>query len=307
MSTDLALSDPNLALVLRAIEGDPDLQESTKHQYTKAVRNYVEAGHALTDADALARYALEVGSSTRAFLSAAVTKLAKRIALEAKSRATPDNVAAVQATVYRAEALRLAIKTERPKGRRAHTWLTQAQVKGLLDACDDGITGQRDRLVIGLLVAAGLRRQEAADLRFEDVKLLPIRGKMRTVLSVRGKGAKDRVVPISDRLANALDEWAAVVGGAGRVVRSLGRAKELGQQMSTTAIYDVVQKRGAMTGKPGLQPHDLRRSYAQLGYEAGVPITQISTLLGHADLSTTQRYLNLELDLETTISDFIPF
>jgi len=307
MSTDLALSDPNLALVISAIETDPDLQESTKHQYSKAVRNYVEAGHALTDADALAGYALEVGSSTRSFLSAAVTKLAKRIALEAKSRATPDNVAAVQATVYRAEALQKAITTERPKGRRAHTWLNQAQVKSLLDTCGDGITGQRDRLVIGLLTAAGLRRQEAADLRFEDVKLLPIRGKMRTVLSVRGKGAKDRVVPISDRLANALDAWAAVVGGSGRVVRSLGRARELGEGMSTTAIYDLVRKRGAMIGKPDLQPHDLRRSFAQLGYEAGVPITQISTLLGHADLSTTQRYLNLEIDLESTISDFIPF
>ena len=77
--------------------------------------------------------------------------------------------------------------------------------------------------------------------------------------------------------------------------------------MSTTAIYDLVQKRGKMINKPDLQPHDLRRSYAQLGYEAGVPLTQISKLLGHADLSTTQKYLNLELDLETTISDFIPF
>ena len=104
MSTDLTLSDPNLALVLRAIEGDPDLQESTKRQYTKAVRNYVEAGHELTDADALAGYALGVGSSTRAFLSAAVTKLAKRVTHEAKSRAPPDNGAPVASIVAHAPA-----------------------------------------------------------------------------------------------------------------------------------------------------------------------------------------------------------
>lgn len=59
MSADLALSDPNLRLVISAIEGDPDLQASTKHQYAKAVRNYVEAGHALTDADALRELGLD--------------------------------------------------------------------------------------------------------------------------------------------------------------------------------------------------------------------------------------------------------
>jgi integrase len=62
-----------------------------------------------------------------------------------------------------------------------------------------------------------------------------------------------------------------------------------------------------MIGKPELQPHDLRRTYAQLGYEAGVPVTQVSRLLGHASVATTQKYLNLDLDLETTISDFVPF
>ncbi len=50
----------------------------------------------------------------------------------------------------------------------------------------------------------------------------------------------------------------------------------------------------------------LNRTYAQLGYEAGVPLTQISTLLGHANLATTQKYLNLALDIEQTVSDFIP-
>jgi integrase len=77
--------------------------------------------------------------------------------------------------------------------------------------------------------------------------------------------------------------------------------------MSTTALYNIVQKRGELIDKPELQPHDLRRTFAQLGYEAGVPITQISVLLGHANVETTQRYLNLELNLESTVSDFIPF
>jgi integrase len=59
--------------------------------------------------------------------------------------------------------------------------------------------------------------------------------------------------------------------------------------------------------KPSLAPHDLRRTYAQIGYESGVPITQISKLLGHTSIAMTLRYLNLSLDLETTVSDFVPF
>ncbi len=75
------------------------------------------------------------------------------------------------------------------------------------------------------------------------------------------------------------------------------------------SLFKQMQKfRGAgqAIGKNELAPHDLRRTYAQLGYEAGIPITQISKLLGHASVATTQRYLNLDLDLNTTISDFIP-
>jgi len=68
-----------------------------------------------------------------------------------------------------------------------------------------------------------------------------------------------------------------------------------------------VQKRGKLISKPDLQPHDLRRTYAELGRRAGVPIEQIIILLGHANIKTTQEYLNIELDLEVTVSNFVPF
>lgn len=80
----------------------------------------------------------------------------------------------------------------------------------------------------------------------------------------------------------------------------------LAESMSAVALYHLVNKYGKQIGKPGLAPHDLRRTYAQLGYNAGVPITQISVLLGHSSVKTTQEYLNLNLDLESTTSDFVP-
>jgi len=306
--------DPQ-TFALEAIQNNPRLAKSTKHQYTKAIKNYLATGASITDPNALGAYAGTVGSSTAAFLKAAVKVLAVEVAHQVKSGATAANVLEAQAMIYRAEALQAAIKTETSKGTKAHTWLSQKQVSDLLTACagrksgkpEAAIVAQRDRLAIGLLVAAGLRRQEAVNLKFSDVQLQPVGDKIRTVLNVKGKGAKDRIIPISDTLANALSAWGAVVGGAGYVLRSLGRNKQLGERMSTTALYNLVQKRGGMIGKDDLQPHDLRRTFAQLGYEAGVAITQISTLLGHANLETTQRYLNLQIDLGTTISDFIPF
>ena len=116
-----------------------------------------------------------------------------------------------------------------------------------------------------------------------------------------------RVVPINKNLAEAIIDWGFLIGTDGVILRSLGRNKKPGESISTTGLYYIVQKRGAMIGKPELQPHDLRRTYAELGRRAGVPISQISKLLGHASIETTQTYLNIELDLDTTISDFVPF
>ena len=123
--------------------------------------------------------------------------------------------------------------------------------------------------MLGLLTGAGLRREALASLKFEDVILQPV--------------------------------------GDGYVARSIAKGGVIGDSISTIGVFNIVNKAGRAIGKPELAPHDLRRTYAQLGYEAGVSITQISNLLGHASLATTQRYLNLDLDLETTVSDFIPF
>lgn len=288
-----------------------NLAESTKRQYERALKRYFrETGSSLTNVDTLVRYAQTLPDSSRAFLKAAVRTVTEGMATSLKGQATPTNVNQVQAALYRIEALQDAVKVKQSNGTKPHIWLTHEEVRRLLDTCESGIVGQRDRVLLGLLVAAGLRRQEAANLRFEDVRQQPINGKdgqTRTVLAVRGKGAKDRVVPISDALAEAIEQWAKVVGGEGHIARSLGRKREPGESISGQGILNIVAKRGHMIGKPELQPHDLRRTYAQLGYEAGVPITQVSRLLGHASIATTQRYLNLDLDLETTISDFVPF
>lgn len=307
MTTALARLD-NFGLdPLKMIETNPKLQPSTKAQYKKVMSNYLATGNSLADSEALAGYALGLNQSSRAFLKAAVKMWTQRVESTFKAQATPENVTAIQASIYRLESLNEAIEIKAQKGQKAHSWLTQAEVKKLLATCDDTLKGQRDKLILGLLVGAGLRREELAGLKFEHVKLQPVKGKMRTVLEITGKGAKTRIVPIKDSLANAIDQCSkAMSSNTGFVVRSMNNGA-IGDSITSAAVFNVVREAGAAIGKPGLAPHDLRRTYAQLGYEAGIVITQISKLLGHSNVATTQRYLNLDLDLETTISDFIPF
>lgn len=308
--TDQALTTMRTleALDPLALIRDSGRAESTIAKYTRVLEPYLASGQALGDVDALRAYAGTLPTSRRVHLRAAVSLWARELSTHVKAHdpGTVEGHAQAGALLNRLEALTQAVKVERATGTKAHTWLSPRQVRELMRTCGGDVVGARDRAALGLLVGAGLRRAELAGLRWEHISYQPTGDKMRTVLSVHGKGAKDRVIPISDKLAGILDQWQNWTGRGGFVARSLGMAQEIGDSLSEVAVFHLVQRHGAEIGKPELAPHDLRRSYAQIGYDAGIPITQLSVLLGHASVKTTQRYLNLELDLDVTASDFVP-
>lgn len=277
------------------------LATTTAAQYQREVDKALAAGVPLLDAAAVADYAATLSSSSRGFLRAALRCWTGRLRLEMKNSATPDNLAHVGATLHRLDALDQAVALETQRGTRAHVWLSAAEVRRLV-ATPAGRTAQRDRVVLALLVGAGLRRDELVSLAWTDVT----RQGDRVVLSVTGKGDKGRVVPVSAALASILDAWRAVTGPDGLVVRGHAAGGGLTASLTAAQVYNITRRAGQRMGRPELAPHDLRRTYAQLGYENGVPLTQLSVLLGHADVATTQRYLNLELDLAVTASDFVP-
>jgi integrase len=289
-----------------------ELATTTKRQYVKALGRYLGPGaesmhfaavlNALGDRDALIMHAAALPKSGKAFLKAAVKLVTSEIGSTAKAGATPENVAQIDAMLYRLDAVNDAIKIRASNGRKAHIWLTPAEVRRLLAAPGAGIVGERDRLILALLVGAGLRRDELCNLTFENVKKMGA----RTVLEITGKGDKPRVIPISDRLATLIELWGERFDYSGQVARALGMNRTPAESITGAAIYNTVRKWGATIGKPDLAPHDLRRTFAQIGVDAGIAIQQLSVLLGHASITTTQKYLDLDLDLETTVSDFVP-
>ena len=282
-----------------------NLADSTRYRYGREIKLARDANVNLLDATAVAAYAVNLPNSRRLLLRGALGLLAKEMTQAAKAQATQDNVATMQAVMWRAEALKDSILVQRSKGQRAHTWLNLVEVRSLLTVLSENTTikGMRDKVVVYLLLGAGLRRDELVNLSWEDIK----KQGERTVLSIIGKGKKRRVIPLNDKLVLVMDEWGELTGRNNQVVRSVAKSGRIGKKLSGQAILDIVDFYGQQLGKDKLRPHDLRRTYARIGYDAGVDIGQISKLLGHASIATTQRYLGLQIDLKKTVSDFVPF
>lgn len=322
MNTSLTLSPSfDYSAIDRA-----DLQPSTKIKYQRALELMLLAGVNPLDYDSLSEYADSLSQSGKGFLKAALKVITDGELTRMKANATPQNIDALQALVARLEAMDETIQVHKNKGTKTHTWLSREQVEQITSLPDLTTTrGLRDYVVLSVLLGAGLRREELTNITFADILQQPTKTGMRDVLRIQsGKGDKSRSIPISAKLAKHIKEWHAIAGD-GPIARSLikgrkevsgyigsyrknreARPERVNGSLSTQAVYDIVAKYGAMIGLPELQPHDCRRTFARLGYDAGVKIEQIALTLGHESIETTMEYLGISLDIESPVSDFIP-
>jgi site-specific recombinase XerD len=130
-----------------------------------------------------------------------------------KANATPQNIQVAQSAIMRLEAMRGAVTVQQHKGTKAHTWLSPTEVKQITGLCNDSRERKRDWIILGLLLGAGLRREELAALKFDAIKSQPTKnGGARVVLEVKGKRAKDRIIPVNAVLAAKLYEWQQLAG-----------------------------------------------------------------------------------------------
>jgi site-specific recombinase XerD len=151
------------------------------------------------------------------------------------------------------------------------------------DRLFQGESAARDAAILEILYGAGLRVSELAALDWEAVDLDS--GQIRVV---RGKGGKERRVPMGPPAIAALAGLAAPADRAGPVLRNAR-----GRRMSDRSIRRVVEEAGKRAGIAGLHPHTLRHSFATHLLSSGADLRGIQELLGHSSLSTTQRYTHV--------------
>jgi len=185
--------------------------------------------------------------------------------------------------------------------------LSEDEMSALIDA-PAGTTAlvTRDRAILELFYASGLRLSELAGLDVDDVNL---GAKMVRVL---GKGGKERIVPFNASAARVLREYlkareTLVTGNAGRSSREGRRAganhsrprdplfvNYRGGRLTTRSVDRLVRRYvAASSARMGISPHALRHSFATHLLQRGADLRVIQELLGHARLTTTQRYTHV--------------
>lgn len=172
-------------------------------------------------------------------------------------------------------------------------YLTTAEVKAILDTPDPSTrTGIRDRAMLHLCFAAGLRVSELVGLPVEAVDLNP------PAIRVLGKGRKQRVLPMWKQTAADLRAWLALRGPASCCELFLNAR---GRPLSRSGVEHILRKhtKSATARCPSLErkrisPHVLRHSCAMMVLQATGDIRKVSLWLGHSNLETTQIYLRAD-------------
>ena len=141
----------------------------------------------------------------------------------------------------------------------------------------------RNRALLELLYGAGLRVGEAVALDTIDVDL------EERLVRVRGKGGKDRVVPFGPPAAEAIALWLSGLPPEGPLFRNRD-----GGRLSARSAWRIVRDAGAANGVASVHPHALRHTCATHLLDGGADLRAIQELLGHSDLSTTQRYTHVD-------------
>lgn len=177
---------------------------------------------------------------------------------------------------------------------RCRGFLTVTEVESLLALPHPSTPiGLRDRAFLETLYSAGLRNQEACSLDLHDLELEP-----RTLFVARGKGGRDRVLPVGEVLAEALEAYLLrgrpqLVGGGpdpgALFVTRFGT--RLSREMARILMRRYVARAGL--ARPWPTPHTLRHSAATHLLEGGADLLQIQAFLGHASVQSTQRYAHL--------------
>jgi integrase/recombinase XerD len=195
-----------------------------------------------------------------------------------------------------------ALRIEMPRpAKKLPVYLTAEEVEALLAAPKGGAPEAiRDAAILETLYSTGLRASELCSLSLSGLNLEV------GLVSVIGKGRKQRMVPIGDAAREKISAW--LKNGREKISkRPRGRTVFIGRTggaLSRVALWKIIRKHAGAAGiKAGISPHKLRHSFATHLLEHGADLRAVQMMLGHADISTTQIYTHINRERLRKIYD----
>jgi integrase/recombinase XerC len=182
--------------------------------------------------------------------------------------------------------------------KRLPSYLDREQTQRLFDwaesrAAGDELGPTRDLAILELFYSTGIRLSELSGMNLDDLDLLSDQAK------VRGKGRKERIVPVGSRAVLALRRYLnlrePLVGRAGADRRAVFLSHR-GKRLAPRGIQRIVHRMFDAIGGDGLRVHSLRHTFATHMLDAGADLRAVQELLGHASLSTTQVYTHTSVE-----------
>ncbi len=171
----------------------------------------------------------------------------------------------------------------------------------------------RDRAILETFYSAGLRIGEIVAINLEDLNLSD------GLIKVKGKGRKERIVPVGKKAIGAIMHYleytkSTLTGTSNDTSVIQKREKnrndgfplflnKYGHRISTRGVHRIVEKYKKLSGLWDMTPHSLRHSFATHMLEGGADLRSVQEMLGHANLSTTQRYTHVSMDKLMEIYD----
>jgi integrase/recombinase XerC len=182
--------------------------------------------------------------------------------------------------------------------KRLPTYLDRSQTESLFQwaearAGGDELGPIRDLAILELFYSTGIRLSELTGMNLEDLDLLSDQ------LKVRGKGRKERIVPVGSQAVLALRRYLNLREALVAQVRGDRRAVFLsrrGRRLASRGIQRIVHRMFDAIGGNGLRVHSLRHTFATHMLDAGADLRAVQELLGHASLSTTQVYTHTSVE-----------